>query len=71
MKRCFSGIKVIFRSALVVLKLALGNPDDLKQLTGVHETAAYIKNYKLKDIDPDIWIKQVRFSRSHYSRISV
>ena len=54
-----AGIKVLFRCGTVILKIALGKTDILKQLPGMYETLNYLKHFDLKHMDPGQLIQQV------------
>ena len=54
----FSGIKVVFRCSLVILKKALSK-DILEELSGMYETLNHLKHFDLKDSEPDVLMNQV------------
>lgn len=55
----FTGIKVVFRCALIILKSALGKSEVVKNLPGMYETLEHVKKFDMKNWVPDVLIHQV------------
>lgn len=55
----FSGVKIIFRVGLVLLKQMLGSIDKLRELQGMYETMERLRNISPDSIREDLLVQEV------------